>query len=125
MPIPLRSRVYSIMFCTSVKFIVSCCIGSLQTIDYCNSQTAGQIGIFSIRLLSTPPTRITENIHIRSPHCKCLITCKISFTIQSPALCSCFIRYCRKDFIQQTIINDAPIPIACGNTVANPVRARP
>ena len=77
---------------------------SLQAIHHSKSHTCGEIRIFAISLLSASPSRITEDIDIRSPEAQTLISLYITRLLRHLRLGSRLIAYGSKHLIEQGII---------------------
>ena len=73
MSIMLWSAMNCIMFGTSYRFQIFGIV-SLKSTNHSHTHLRSKIRIFSIRLLSPSPTRITEYIHIGSPISQSSIT---------------------------------------------------
>ncbi len=67
MTVPFRPAVYGKMFRAGICFAVSGRIGPLQSLHHSHTHTSREVGVFAVRLLSAAPSRITEDIYIRSP----------------------------------------------------------
>ena len=80
MAVPLRSAMYGkvlgagqqlAVFADTQVFTVIA--NTLQSTYYGQSHLRGQIGVFAIGLLSTSPSRITEDVDVRSPERQTLV----------------------------------------------------
>ena len=64
---------------------------SLQSADKTNTQSAGQIGIFSVGFMTSAPPRIAENINVRTPDSQSLINIPVTVAALSVVFCARFI----------------------------------
>ena len=63
-----------------------------------------EVRVFSAGLLATSPSRITEDVHIRTPECKLRIARVIydshryveDIVVRAVPVCACFVRNCRE-----------------------------
>ena len=85
------TAVYSIVLGTSPQLSVFRRFRTLQTLHHLCAHHTGQIRVLAIGFLSTPPSRVTENVHIGSPHRKA-----VKLLILTPILNHTFIVLCTK-----------------------------
>ena len=64
-----RTAVYCIMLCTSVCLEVSVVV-ALHSEYVLYSEDCIEIWIFTVGLLSASPSRVTEDVHVRTPECE-------------------------------------------------------
>ena len=80
-----------IMLGTCPQFPVLCRFRTLQTLHHLCAHHTGQIRVFTISFLTTPPSRVTENVHIGSPDRKA-----VELLILTPFLNHTFVILCTK-----------------------------
>ena len=71
---------HCIMLDTRMSLVIFGICRPLHSLYYSYSHTGSQIRVFAESLLSPPPTRITENIHIRIPKSKPFVSISIAIT---------------------------------------------
>ena len=64
----LRTAVYGIVLGTGPEFAVLRILRPLQAAYHLDPHDTRQIGVFAVGFLSTPPTGITEDVHVRRPY---------------------------------------------------------
>ena len=64
----LRTAMDGIVLGTSPELAVLGILGTLKATDHLHTHNAGQVGVFTVGLLSPAPSWITENVHIRRPN---------------------------------------------------------
>ena len=73
MTVPLWSAVHGEMFRAGKQFAVAVGAVALQTAHHGQSHASGEIGVFTIGLLSASPSRVAEDIDVGSPERQSLI----------------------------------------------------
>ena len=104
MPIPFRSAMNSIVLRTSMSLIILLSTVSLKTFYDSKPHFRSQKRIFSICFHAASPTRITENIDVRSPERKSFITVIHSFSLKIMIFRPSFIRNHIEHFINRRIV---------------------
>ena len=64
----LRTTMNGVVLGTSPELAVLGILGALKSTNHLNAHDTGQVGVFTVGLLSPAPSRITENVHIRRPN---------------------------------------------------------
>ena len=77
---------------------------SLQTTHNGKSHLGGEIGVFTISFLSTPPTRVTEDVDVGCPEGEALILSDAPVLTGYVVLGTCFIAGSRKGSFHQCVI---------------------
>ena len=100
---------------------------SLQTVNGGSSHHGSKVWIFSIGLLTTSPTRIPENIDIRSPERKSIVFLVFVLADGIIILGSCLVRYIGKCLKMHIRIkcggHSDSLRIHCGKScTGNPVK---
>ena len=100
-----RTAVYRIMLCTSVCLEVFVVV-ALHSEYVLYSEDCIEIWIFTVGLLSTSPSRVTEDVHVRTPEGKFGVTRVVDHThryiehsFRTVPVCTCFVGYCGEDVI--------------------------
>ena len=84
MAIPFRAAVYgevlgaSQEFFVTVNYPLSTICHALQTTHHCQTHLCCKIGVFAVCLLSASPARVTEDIDVRCPERKTLVSLDIA-----------------------------------------------
>ena len=63
-----RTTMYGIVLGTGPEFAILGILRPLQSTYHLGAHYTCQVGIFTVSLLSTSPTRVTEDVDIRSPY---------------------------------------------------------
>ena len=77
---------------------------SLQSTHDCKSHLGGEIRVFTIGFLSTPPTRVTEDVDVGCPEGEALILSDAPILTGYVVLGTCFIAGSRKGSFDQCVI---------------------
>ena len=62
----------------------------LNSFDETHTETAAQIRVFAVSLMTAAPTGITENVHVRRPECQALVNIPVAVGRLHIKLCSSF-----------------------------------
>ena len=103
MPRWLGATVYRKMFCRTNGFKIIGIV-ALHGFYKCNTHGAGEVRVFAISFMSTPPAGVPKNIDVRRIKSEPLIQTIFSFTLKLVVLCPCFITDHYTHFINGFII---------------------
>ena len=98
---------------------------SLKSLHCSYAHNRREVRIFSIGLLSAAPSRISEDIDVRSPEGQSVILLVQSLAYGIVILGTCLIRHICEGLKVGLGMNVAAIPIVWGYTVARPALATP
>ena len=94
---------FSVLSFTSI-FNVSVTLCTLQTTYYGQSHLGGQVGVFTVGLLSASPAGITEDVDVGCPERQALILSDASILSCDVVLGSCFIAGSQECLFHQSVI---------------------